>query len=179
MGTQLPFQMGTAPIPCLLWPIGWMDQDATWYGGSPLPRPHCVRWGPHSSKRGTAAPPSFRPMSSVVAKRWPISATAEHLSLLFLRFVIVRCGVSAVWNGWMILKLFHDFYKSVKYNIHQLSKSSSSFLAAIFEFYGIDGPHLYTCLYSQLTYQIGNLTNFTRLLNVYKKWSWVIYHEAN
>ena len=30
---------------CLLWPNGWMDQDATWYGGKPLPRRRCVRWG--------------------------------------------------------------------------------------------------------------------------------------
>jgi len=36
-----------------------------------------VRWGPISLQRGTAAP-NFRPMS-VVAKRSPISATAEHL----------------------------------------------------------------------------------------------------
>jgi len=29
---------GTTPIlgPCLLWPNGWMDQDATWCGGSSL-----------------------------------------------------------------------------------------------------------------------------------------------
>jgi len=32
--------------PCLLWPIGWMDQDATWYEGRPWPRPHCVTWDP-------------------------------------------------------------------------------------------------------------------------------------
>jgi len=25
--------------PCLLWPNGWMDQDATWYRGKPQPRP--------------------------------------------------------------------------------------------------------------------------------------------
>jgi len=31
--------------PCLLWPNGWMDQDATWYGGKPRPRRHCIRWG--------------------------------------------------------------------------------------------------------------------------------------
>jgi len=30
---------------CLLWPSGWMDQDATWYGGKPRPRRRCVRWG--------------------------------------------------------------------------------------------------------------------------------------
>jgi len=29
-----------------LWPNGWMDQDAIWYGGRPHPRPHCVRWRP-------------------------------------------------------------------------------------------------------------------------------------
>jgi len=28
--------------PCLLWPNGWMDQDATWYKDRPRPRPHCV-----------------------------------------------------------------------------------------------------------------------------------------
>ena len=33
-----------------------MDQDGTWYGGRPRPRPHCARWEPNSSspKGGTA-----------------------------------------------------------------------------------------------------------------------------
>ena len=52
--------------PLLLWPNGWMDQDATWYRG--MPRRHCVRWGPSSppsipSKKGRA--PNFQPMSFV------------------------------------------------------------------------------------------------------------------
>jgi len=54
----------------VLWPNGWMDQDATRYGGRPWPRPHCVRWGPAPpppQKRGIALP-SFWPMS-IVAKR--------------------------------------------------------------------------------------------------------------
>ena len=38
---------------------------------------HIVTWGSSSPKRGTA-PPDFRPMC-IVAKRSPISATAEHL----------------------------------------------------------------------------------------------------
>jgi len=29
--------------PCLLWPNGWMDQDGTWNGGRPRPKPHCAR----------------------------------------------------------------------------------------------------------------------------------------
>ena len=33
------------PLP-LLWPNGWMDQDATWYGGRTRPRQPCVRWAP-------------------------------------------------------------------------------------------------------------------------------------
>jgi len=42
----------------VLWPNGWMDQNATWYGGRHRPWPHCVRWGPSSppQKGGTAAP---------------------------------------------------------------------------------------------------------------------------
>jgi len=35
----------------VLWRNGWMDQDATWYGGRPRPRRHCVRWGPSSPPR--------------------------------------------------------------------------------------------------------------------------------
>ena len=58
--------------PCLLWPNGWIDQDATWYGGRPWPRPYCVRWGPSSSPR---------PMS-IVAIRSPISATGTAELLL-------------------------------------------------------------------------------------------------
>jgi len=30
------------------WASGWMDQDETWHGGRPRPRPHCVRWEPSS-----------------------------------------------------------------------------------------------------------------------------------
>ena len=76
MGTQLP--RGPHPIfsPCLLWPNGWMDQDATWYGSWSRPRPHCVRRGLSSPReRGTAALPLVGP-----CQLWPwspISATAE------------------------------------------------------------------------------------------------------
>jgi len=54
-----PPQKGAEPPifgPCLLWPNGCMDQDATWYGGRPWLRPHCARWVPssHSLKGGTA-----------------------------------------------------------------------------------------------------------------------------
>jgi len=28
---------------CLLWPNGWMDQDATWYEDKSPPRRRCVR----------------------------------------------------------------------------------------------------------------------------------------
>jgi len=76
-----PLKRGTAKVfgPCLLWPDGWMDQDAIWYGGRPRRRPHCVRRGPSSPpKRVTAAPSRcFWPISIVA---WlPVSATAELL----------------------------------------------------------------------------------------------------
>ena len=39
---------------CLLWPNGWMNQDATWYDGRPRLRQHRARWGPSSTPKGTA-----------------------------------------------------------------------------------------------------------------------------
>ena len=66
----------------VLWPNGWMDQDSTWYGDRPRPRRQCVRWEPSSpTERGTAVP-TFR-LLSIVAKRSPISATAELLFYVY------------------------------------------------------------------------------------------------
>ena len=42
--------------PCLLWPDGCMDQDATWHGSRSRSRLHCVSWGPSSPPRKGTAP---------------------------------------------------------------------------------------------------------------------------
>jgi len=55
---------------CLLWPNGWIDDDAAWYGSRPRLRPHCTR-------RGPSTPPLFGPY--LLWPRSPISATAELL----------------------------------------------------------------------------------------------------
>jgi len=39
---------------CLLWPNGWMDEDAAWYGSRPQPRPHCI--SPSSPRKGHNSP---------------------------------------------------------------------------------------------------------------------------
>jgi len=44
--------------PRLLWPNGWMDQDATWYGGKPGPGEVVLYGVAAPPKRGTA-PPQF------------------------------------------------------------------------------------------------------------------------
>jgi len=61
-GDPVPQKGHKPPIfgPCLLWPKGWMDQDATWYGGRPRPWRHCVGWGSNFPKKGTA-PKIFGP----------------------------------------------------------------------------------------------------------------------
>jgi len=61
MGTNLPPKRAQPQIfgSCLLRPNGWMDQAATWYGGRPRPRRHCVRWGP--PRKGVQQPPLFGP----------------------------------------------------------------------------------------------------------------------
>jgi len=63
----------------ILWPNGWTDEDATWYGNRPRPRPHCVRRGSQLPRKGhSSAPPLFGPC--LLWPRSPISATAELLS---------------------------------------------------------------------------------------------------
>ena len=54
----IPRKRHTHPIfgPCLLWPNGWMDEEAAWCGSRPRRRPHCTRRGPSSRERCTAAP---------------------------------------------------------------------------------------------------------------------------
>jgi len=45
--------------PRLLWPNGWMDEDATWYGSRSRHRPHCIRRGPSCPRKGHSSPPLF------------------------------------------------------------------------------------------------------------------------
>ena len=74
---------GAQPPNFPLWANGWMDEDATWYGSRPRPKRHCVRLKPSSPHGKGHSNPTFRPMS-IVAKRSPISATAELLSITSL-----------------------------------------------------------------------------------------------
>jgi len=67
-GPSSPPPKYRAPIfgPYLLWPNGWLDQDATWYWGRTRPRRLYVRWGPSSppqkGDKGHGAPsPIFGP----------------------------------------------------------------------------------------------------------------------
>jgi len=57
--------------PCVLWPNGWMDEYAAWYGSRPRLRPHCTRRVPAPAK-GAQQPHYFQSMSIV--------ATVAHLS---------------------------------------------------------------------------------------------------
>ena len=58
---ELGVQVGLGPGHIVLRPNGCMDQDATWYGGRPWPRPHCVRLGPSFPFPKGAQPPIFGP----------------------------------------------------------------------------------------------------------------------
>ena len=78
----VPLNGGTAaPLfgRCLLWPNGWMDQDAVWYGGRFQPRPHCVRWGPAPSPgKGHSIRPLFGP-----CLLWPNGRPSRSVLLSF------------------------------------------------------------------------------------------------
>jgi len=57
----LPKRWQSPPIfgPSLLWPNGWMHQDATWCGGRPQPRRLCVRWRPSPLPQKGRSPTQF------------------------------------------------------------------------------------------------------------------------
>jgi len=56
--------------PCLLWPNGWMNQDATCYRGRPWPKNIVLDGDPAPSPKGAQQPsPTFRPMS-IVTNGW-------------------------------------------------------------------------------------------------------------
>ena len=71
-----PLLKGYSPIfvQCPLWPNDWMDEDATWHGSRPRPKPHCVRRGPALRERGTAAPHVFGP-----CLLWPLYRPSQLL----------------------------------------------------------------------------------------------------
>jgi len=76
-----------------------MDQDPTWYEIG-LGHDHIVLDGTQLPQRSTA--PSFRPMS-IVAKRSPISATAEHLWLGLSSAHMLLAGNNTVMEVLLLL----------------------------------------------------------------------------
>jgi len=66
MGIQFPLlkkvqSPSTIFGPFLLWPNGWMHQDATWYEGRPQPRGLCATWGPSPLPKRGWSPQIFGP----------------------------------------------------------------------------------------------------------------------
>jgi len=59
----LPQGGGAPPIfgAYLLWPNAWIDQHATWLGGRPQPKGHCVTWGHSSPPQRGRSPSIFGP----------------------------------------------------------------------------------------------------------------------
>jgi len=86
----------------VLWPNGWMDYYATWYGGGHRPRPHCIRWGPsdptlHPQKKRHT--PNFSPMS-VVAKR--LDGLLNCMIILFIMTydgIYVSASIVNIWSS--------------------------------------------------------------------------------
>ena len=82
--------------PTLLWPIGWMDEDATWYGRSRPPRrPHCIRRVPIAPLKGHSTPLLLGPC--LLWPRSPIPATAELLFALCYQTVVCLSCLSVTF----------------------------------------------------------------------------------
>ena len=66
-----------------LWPNGWMDEDSTWYGSRPRPRPHCTRLVPSYPRKGHSSPrfrPTGRPYQLLLSSCcvFPTNALVHH-----------------------------------------------------------------------------------------------------
>jgi len=69
-----PLKVAQPPVfgSCLIWPNGWMDEDATWYWSRPRPGHIVLDGDPAPRRLGHSSPPSFRLM--------PIVTMVAHLS---------------------------------------------------------------------------------------------------
>jgi len=82
----------------VLWPNGWMDQGATWYGVRPRPRLRCVNGDPAPTKGHSSRRPIFGRCLF-----WPIG-WMDHAAILYrdksrLRPHCVRWGPSSPQKG--------------------------------------------------------------------------------
>jgi len=82
-GAELPPKKKFGP--CLLWPNGWMHQDATWYGGRPQPGDFVLDGDP-------ARPPMF----------------SAHVYYCYCDFV--RTSHSRYWFVQVHVLVFYAFY---------------------------------------------------------------------
>jgi len=92
-GDPAPPKRGTAALspifgPCLLWPNGWMDRDATWYDGRPQPRQHCVRWGPSCPQKRARQPAHFG-LCVLWSNSRPSQQVLSTCSVMFWMYCII------------------------------------------------------------------------------------------
>ena len=91
----------------ILWPNCWMYQDATWYGGRPRPKPHCVRWrSSYPPLKWAQYTPTFRPMSGLghtVLHGDPAPPSKKGAQPNRHFSAHVCCGQALVWG------IFHQF----------------------------------------------------------------------
>ena len=97
-GDSAPSPKGRSPPifgPRLVWPNGWMDQDATWYRSRPRRRRYSIRQSPSSPRRGHSSLPPHLFGPCLLWPRSPISfsATAE-LVLERFQMAAVSFGIT-------------------------------------------------------------------------------------
>ena len=133
-GDQLPLPKRAQPPifgPCLMWPNGWMDQDAmTWYDGRPRPWQHCVRCGPSSNPQG-AQPPNF---GSCLISRLAFCITDLAESYSALRLQLNPSKTEPIWFGTRcnLNKIPH---KHLSLSMHRLSSNATPLYATLAFYY--------------------------------------------
>jgi len=99
MGTQPPSIFG----PCLLWPKNWMDQDATWWGGRPRPRGHCVLYltTTNTTTVATATAAAAAPAAPAAPATTTTTTTTTNFIVSILVPVFQVFQSSLLWHCWL------------------------------------------------------------------------------
>ena len=111
----------------ILWPDGWMDEDATWYRSRPPRWPHSIRRVPSAPRKAHSILPL---LGSCLLSPMSIVATVAHLSycwaLVFLENSMTRSLITVCFFCYLPILQALRSYSSVGLYINSVAFLSSS-----------------------------------------------------
>jgi len=142
-----------------------MDEDATWYGGRPRRRPHCIRRVLSAPRKRHSTTPSFRPMSVVATVAhlrycWALVQTVtQKIRLIIIYGPLQSLSICAkLYPATVRCLFFTDFKRLLKtYLFGDWDRAPRSFVTLVrraacinYLTYLLTYLHSWQCLYSAI-----------------------------